>query len=270
MRFRLGLLQERAAIDKQIKAEQKAWDQERHKHRLATAPTEVEAGREEVASMARKQAKEKALHEASEKPKRPPKIRPMPDAKAIDSGANFVSEAFLLIVAVACVVGERWYSSKKESSRQEDVTGRLEGLEQYEKAIRRSMVEMEREVIRLRKKAGEPPLKAGRFLPKEVYELEEGEESKGEEAPRSWFARIAACIKWPRDEPVPDLEQEELKEKPKPTSTVSERSSSIVERITQIYPFSAPKNPEQVNPSSSSRVESSPKYSILSNDPKPK
>ena len=149
MRFRLGLLQDQAAIDKQIAQEAAERAAEKHKHRKATAKTELEAKAEEEATT---KSKEKAKEKPE--PRKRPKIRPLSEAKAIDSGANFVSEAFLLVVAVGCVIGERYYSSRKETSRREDVAERLEDLEQYEKAARKGLVEMEREIIRLRAKAG--------------------------------------------------------------------------------------------------------------------
>ena len=190
MRFRLGILQDQAAINKQIAQEAAERNAKRHKHEKSTAKTEAESKAEEEAAA---KPKEKAKDEPKKESKRATKIRPLSEAKAIDSGANLASEVFLLCVAIGCVVGERFYSSQKESSRKEDVAERLEELEIYEKAARRGMVEMEREIIRLRKKAGEAPLNQFRILPREVYELEEREE--GEDQPqKGWFERIAEYI----------------------------------------------------------------------------
>lgn len=190
MRFRLGLLQDQAAINRQLAQEAAERNAKRHKHEKSTAKTEAETKAEEEAAA---KPKEKTKDEPKKESKRAQKIRPLSEAKAIDSGANLASEVFLLCVAIGCVVGERYYSSQKESSRKEDVAERLEELETYEKAARRGMVEMEREIIRLRKKAGEAPPNQFRILPREVYELEEREESE-DQPQKGWFARIADYI----------------------------------------------------------------------------
>ena len=189
MRFRLGLLQDHAAIDKQIAREAAEAQAKKHKHEPEGPKTEAQTKLDEAATA---KAKEKGTTEKQkEEPKRQPKIRPLSEAKAIDSGANFVSETFLLIVAVGCVIGERWYSSKKETSRREDVAERIAELEEYEKSARKGLVELEKEILQFRAEKGKVGAKKGRILPKEVYELEEREEGMPEKPGGwlSWFRR---------------------------------------------------------------------------------
>ena len=189
MRFRLGLLQDAAAIDKQLArdaAERKAEEAEKRK---AHGP------KTEAQTKADERAKERGheRHKEVEKPKTRPKIRPLSEAKAIDSGANFVSETFLLVVAIGTLFGERYYSSKKENSRREDVAERIEGLEEYERNVRKGMLELEKEVLRLRgEKAGLLSKAPARILPKEVYELEQEEESD-EKQPKGWLSWFKAA-----------------------------------------------------------------------------
>ena len=234
MRFRLGLLQDQAAINKQLAQEAAERNAKRHKHEKATAKTEAEIKAEEEAAV---KAKDKPKEESKKESKRTLKIRPLSEAKAIDSGANLASEVFLLLVAIGCVVGERLYSSQKESTRKEDVAERLEELENYEKAVRHGMVEMEREIIRLRKKAGETPPRQYRILPKEVYELEEREE--GDDKPqKGWFARIADYVSRTKDdearqasttEEAPQAEGENASKAS--TSPAPQPSSTILDKV---------------------------------------
>jgi hypothetical protein len=54
-----------------------------------------------------------------------PKIRPLNESKAIDAGANFISEAFLFAVAGGLILLESLRSRRKESNRQDMVQERL-------------------------------------------------------------------------------------------------------------------------------------------------
>ena len=188
MRFRLGLLQDSAAIDKQIAKEAAEAQAKKHKHEAPTVKTEAQTKADEAAAAkAKEKGTDQIKDEQKKKPK--PKIRPLSEAKAIDSGANFVSETFLLLVAIGCIFGERWYSSRKESSRREDVADRLAELEEYEKSARKGMVELEKEILRLRAKEELTPVSQRRILPKDVYELEEKEEGQNQ-ARKGWLWRI--------------------------------------------------------------------------------
>ena len=95
MRFRLGLLQDTAAIEKQIAKEAAEQQSKKHKHDVPTVKTEAQAKADEVAASKEKEGGEKTKPKSSS---RQPKIRPLSEAKAIDLGANFVSETFLFVV----------------------------------------------------------------------------------------------------------------------------------------------------------------------------
>ncbi|KAK5045159.1 hypothetical protein LTR84_009492 [Exophiala bonariae] len=188
MRWRLGLLQDAAAVERQAAKEAAAEAAKKHKHsQIPTVKTETQAKAEEEAAA-------KAAKEASEPPKpRPrPKIRPLSEAKAIESGATFISETFLFSVAAGLLLFESWRSRRKESNRRDDVAERLNDLEESENAARRALVELEREVLRLRAKEGSSKsqnLKNVRILPKEIYE-----EKEEKEEPTGIFARLSAWV----------------------------------------------------------------------------
>ncbi|KAI9714985.1 MAG: hypothetical protein M1828_001092 [Chrysothrix sp. TS-e1954] len=146
IRLRLGLLQDTAAIDAQIardaerEAVKRAAKEAREKARAKgiadgaseqTAKTEAESKSEDAEQAhEKKEISERLKKEAEEKSKsRRAKIRPLSEAKAIDSGATFISETFLFVIGVGAILGERWWSSRKEESRREGVEQRLENLE---------------------------------------------------------------------------------------------------------------------------------------------
>ncbi|KAI4120432.1 MAG: hypothetical protein LQ338_007024 [Usnochroma carphineum] len=172
MRLRLGLLQDHAAIDRQIAREAAEAQAKRQKQEVSTVMTEAQAkaGGTSIAA-----EKVKGTEKAKTPPK--PKIRPLSEAKAIDAGANFASETFLLTVGIGLIVFERWWASRRETTRREDVSDRITELEESEKSARRALVELEKEILRLRAKAGEDK-SSKRILPKEVWEVEEKEEEE--------------------------------------------------------------------------------------------
>lgn len=59
----------------------------------------------------------------------PPRIRPLSESKAIDAGANFISESFLVAVAATMVLLEALRSRRKEARNKDTVAERLELLE---------------------------------------------------------------------------------------------------------------------------------------------
>ncbi|KKZ63108.1 hypothetical protein EMCG_02485 [[Emmonsia] crescens] len=196
MRLRLGLLQSSAAIEKQVAREAAAEAQaKKHKHNIATVKTEAQTKLEE--SLATKQ-KEKS----QEPPKPPPpiRIRPLSEAKAIDSGATFISETFLFLVAGGLIVFEAFRSRRKETSRREDVAERLAELEESEKAARRGLVALEREVLQLKAKLEkQSPKRMKRILPREVWDVDEEEEELEE---LGWISRVVRYFKWSKKEVV--------------------------------------------------------------------
>ena len=134
MRLRLGLLQDHAAIDRQIAREAAEAQAKKQKAEAPTVKTEAQTKADEAATIMEKEKGSSADKAKVIPPK--PRIRPLSEAKAIDSGANFISEAFLFSVGLSLIIFESWRSRRKESSRREDVAGRIG--------------ELEREVLRLR------------------------------------------------------------------------------------------------------------------------
>ncbi len=81
---------------------------------------------------------------------------------------------------------------------------RLNDLEESEKAARRALVELEREVLRLRaKEKNGKPNSTVRILSKEIYE--EGKDDEKAKPPEGWFARLAALV-------TPETDEKEAKE----------------------------------------------------------
>ncbi|KAK9454831.1 optic atrophy 3 protein-domain-containing protein [Dipodascopsis uninucleata] len=56
-------------------------------------------------------------------------VRPLNDTKAIDMGANFLSETFLFSVAAGAVIFESMRSSRKEANRREGVADDIADLQ---------------------------------------------------------------------------------------------------------------------------------------------
>ena len=146
MRMRLGLLKDTAAIEKQAAREAADATVRKHKPSVPTVKTEAQTLADE------KTAKEKIVAPENPKPALKQRIRPLSEAKAIESGATFISEAFLFGVAGSLIIFESWRSRRKENTRREDVADRLGDLEESERAARRALVELEREVLALRAK----------------------------------------------------------------------------------------------------------------------
>ncbi|KAJ5290926.1 hypothetical protein N7478_000177 [Penicillium angulare] len=181
MRLRLGSIRDNTASQRQAAAEAEA---KKHIPSSPTAKTETESKAEEHA-----QAKAKEAAEEAAKPHKY-RIRPLTESKAIESGANFISETFLFMVAGGLIVFESWRSRRKESTRREGVEDRLIELEQSEKTVREALVALEKELLALQAKNGEKPKATHRILPKAVW----GEESevKEPEAPETWWSTVTS------------------------------------------------------------------------------
>ena len=147
MRLRLGLLQDPAVIEKQIAREAAEAQAKKAKAEIPTVKTEAQMKADEMAA-----AKEK--DKGSEKPKHSnkPRIRPLTEAKAIDTGANFISETFIFSVGLALILVERLYSRRKEQSRQSDVTSRISELEAADRERNEKLADLNRELAELKAK----------------------------------------------------------------------------------------------------------------------
>lgn len=146
MRMRLGILHDAAAQERMHAREAAEIAVKKKKAEAPTVRTEAEqkAYDAEVA-----QEKDKA----SEKVKATsPKIRPLSESRAIELGANFISESFIFGVAAGLLIWDSWRSRRKENSRREDVADRLEALEAAEAQGHQERESLRAEILRLRAK----------------------------------------------------------------------------------------------------------------------
>jgi len=262
MRFRLGLLQDAAAYRKQTvrevsdaRARERKEKYEEKKKRTedlsSTMKPEGQSKADEVATARPKETKEKAESKIEKVEKEKPKIKPLIEDKAIDLGANFVSETFLLLVGVALILGESYRQSRKETSRREDVADRIAELEEYERFARRGMVDLEKEILRLRAKNGINPVRQEHILPKEVYdELEAHGESSDVKEETVWLDWIRSFVRGDRPAAMSETKLSATVPKqdsePKPSTSILNRgwpSSQPVETQS-----SAPKLGSRLDP----------------------
>lgn len=191
MRWRIGLLQDAAALERQAQKDAAKDAAKKKQSNAPTVKTEAETkAEEEAASKAAEQDHE------SEKPRPKPKIRPLTDAKAIETGANFISETFLFSVAAGLILFETWRSRRKESTRRDGVKDRLDDLEESERAARKALIELERELLEIRARHPEDNTSVRRrILPKEIYEQPaEDNTADIDDVSKSWYTRIASYI----------------------------------------------------------------------------
>ncbi|KAH9813071.1 optic atrophy 3 protein-domain-containing protein [Melampsora americana] len=78
-----------------------------------------------------------------------PTIRPLSDTKAIQNGANFLSEAFLFTVALGLIVGENLRGRIQTANRRDKINERLEELEQSMAAINSGQIELKTQLTEL-------------------------------------------------------------------------------------------------------------------------
>ena len=161
MRLRLGLLQTPEAIERQHAREAAEAAARKAKADVPTVKTEAQAKADEI-------AKSKDKDKAGDKAKRAkPHIRPLSEAKAIDSGANFISETFIFSVGLGLILFENWRSRRKEQTRRNDVADKLAELEERDQAKEKALEALEHEVTDLRAK-GKPlawPFSSGASKP---------------------------------------------------------------------------------------------------------
>jgi optic atrophy 3 protein len=242
MRLKLGLLRDTAAIEAQAAKEATEVQARKHKPKSPTAKTEAEIKAEEKET---EQAKKQAIEKARSKPL--PRIRPLSESKAIDSGANFISETFLFLVAGGLIVFESWRSRRKETNRQTNVQDRLNELEESEKAARRALGILERELIELKAHQGKHAVKDGkRILPSDVWEDEGLEDVPKAEEDQSWISWISSYFPSSekavqKPEPVQQTAPTLTTEKPATSSPGTDSPHSIIPAIITPRPKPAPK-----------------------------
>lgn len=210
MRLRLGLLQDTKSIEKQVAREAAEAQAKKHKLEIPTVKTEAQTQADEAAAM---RAKEKGPDKVKAPAILKPKIRPLSESKAIDSGATFVSEGFLFLVGISLILFENWRSRRKETTRREDVADRISELEESERSSRKALVELEKEILRLRAKNGTETQPGQRILPKHLWGPEERGVLEKLETPRGWFSWIRG------QRQVPDLESKSVSEVPAATTS---------------------------------------------------
>ncbi|KAK6432005.1 hypothetical protein LTR95_011826 [Oleoguttula sp. CCFEE 5521] len=133
MRMRLGILHDNAAQERMAERERK---KEEDKRKAAEVP--IVRTEEEQRKYLEEQAKEAEKLGGGTKKEDKPRvnIRPLSEAKAIELGANFFSEAFIFGVAVGLLVWDSWRSRSKASDRRDEVKERLDTLEAELERIR--------------------------------------------------------------------------------------------------------------------------------------
>ncbi|MCJ1331473.1 hypothetical protein MMC10_008164 [Thelotrema lepadinum] len=154
MRLRLGLLQDPAVIEKQIQREAKEAAAKKVKAETPTVKTEAQMKVEEATETKEKDKEADRLKKAHQ-----PRIRPLSEAKAIETGANFISETFIFGVALGLLLIERWYSRVKENNRRSDVADKLADLLVRDAELENTIAMMKKELEEV--KAGP---KGGRWL----------------------------------------------------------------------------------------------------------
>ena len=168
MRMRLGILHDAEAQQRMHEREQRAAEEKRKKEESPTVRTE-----EEQKKYDERKAKEgKGETEGKKKEEKGPrvKVRPLSDARAIELGANFFSEAFIFAVAVGLILAENYRSSRKSSQRRDEVSERLDALET--------------QVDRLQKEHHLPELEA---LNEKIKKARESRSRSSWYNPFSWF-----------------------------------------------------------------------------------
>lgn len=188
MRLRLGLLQDAKSIERQIAREAAEAQAKKHRLEVPTVKTEAQTKADEAAAA---KVKEKGTEKPSKAVALPkPKIRPLSESKAIDSGATFVSESFLFMVGLSLILFENWRARRKETSRREDVADRITELEESRKVDRKAIVELEKEILRLKAKSRNGAAAGHRIIPKELWDIEAEEQQQEEIQPQGWFSWI--------------------------------------------------------------------------------
>lgn len=136
MRLRLGLLQDPAVIERQIAKEVAEAEARLKASSVPTAKTEAQMKWSEE----RLQKEKKKIQEQARKL---PRVRPLSESKAIETGANFISETFLFCVAGGIILFEYWRNKRKDTNRRDEVHERLDSLETEKLELREELYRMQ-------------------------------------------------------------------------------------------------------------------------------
>ncbi|KAF1830332.1 hypothetical protein BDW02DRAFT_104444 [Decorospora gaudefroyi] len=135
MRMRLGLLQDPAVIDRQIKKEVASAEAARKKAATPTVMTEEEMKADEALTEKEREAIKKKAEERTR-----PRIRPLSEQKAIEMGANFAAETFIFAVGIGVILFEQWRQRRKARNARDDIR---EDLEEVQAELRTVKAEFE-------------------------------------------------------------------------------------------------------------------------------
>ncbi|KAF2222396.1 optic atrophy 3-like protein [Elsinoe ampelina] len=160
MRMRLGILHDSAAQERMHAREAADQAKKKAEAEIPKVRTEAEQKKFDEEQQAKAEGKDPGQEQKEEK-KPKPKIRPLSESRAIELGANFVSEAFIFGVAVGVIFFERWWSRQKDAAKDEHVVERIAALEEQAEKVGK----LEREILRLRgQNVEEPPPKTKETL----------------------------------------------------------------------------------------------------------
>ncbi|KAF2736652.1 hypothetical protein EJ04DRAFT_404092, partial [Polyplosphaeria fusca] len=134
MRMRLGLLQDPEVIERQIAREIREVEALKKKAKIPTVKTKEEMKAEEAMTSKEREEIKKRLE-------RKPRIRPLPEAKAIELGANFVSETFIFTVGIGVILFENWRQRRKARNQRDDIRENLEELQVELKSVKAELEE---------------------------------------------------------------------------------------------------------------------------------
>ncbi|CEL08428.1 hypothetical protein ASPCAL11578 [Aspergillus calidoustus] len=220
MRLRLGTIRDNATAQRRAAAEAEL---KKHKPTSPTVKTHADTRAEEEAIAKAKEA---------EKPAPKPHIRPLSESKAIESGATFISESFLFIVAGSLILFESWRSRRKETTRRDDVEARLKELEDAQKvdrqaflALEKELIALEKELLRKKLKNGEVPKSTRRILPREIWDVELEPEVEPEEP--GWFSSLTSYFRFGQT-PEQQIEKVAKMEPPKATTEPTSSTSAVI------------------------------------------
>ena len=257
MRFRLGLLQDTATIEKQIAKDAAE----------AKKPPTVKTEAQTKADEARAKEPEKP------KEKKKPKIRPLTEAKAIDLGANFVSETFLLAVGIALILFENARRGRQEATKREDVADQIEELQRMNQLQRKSLLEVDKELMALHAKAGTSPGSNHFLLLKELREMEGDVDQEENTKGRGWGSWVQSLFQSKgdkADKPQPALANApEAIEGTKAVDPAPVASTSVLSKIIprthprDLNPKSPDKPIEEIERKPSNVTKGSPKDADL-------
>ncbi|KAF2132525.1 hypothetical protein P153DRAFT_273768, partial [Dothidotthia symphoricarpi CBS 119687] len=136
MHMRLGLLQDPAVIDRQIKKEVAAAEAARRLAATPTVKTEAEMKAEEAMT-----EKERADIKKKAEERTRPRIRPLSEQKAIETGANFVAETFIFAVGIGVILVEQWRQRRKARNARDDIREDLDEMQNELKAVKAELEE---------------------------------------------------------------------------------------------------------------------------------